>query len=211
MVIKKNEPKGRSDKRIWLAAPVLFVVVLLTCGWLAFCDVPAVLDNARPAHNDVQPLTMMVGNNKTVTPAASAASGLRAGYEHQGQAGKFYVVVRFEKQAPTKGRNRLSVIVLDTFRDKLKGATVKIEYLIPSLPGRPPAVYHESTARQEKDYYRADVNLSIIGEWIFRVKVSKGDQQGTFEFPVKVSQSSHGPESEGSKAVWSLPGTISTS
>lgn len=182
MVTEQGEPKGHPDKKMWLSTSIFVAVVFVTCGWLAFYDTPGAMDHSAQH----QAAAMTQDDNKTIRLVAQEPNGFRVSYQHQGQAGKFYVVVRFGNRAPVKGRNHLSIIVLDSLRNKVDDATVKIEYLMPSLPGRPPMMHYEVTAQQEKGSYHAEVNLSMKGEWVFKVDVSKNDQKGTFEFPAEV-------------------------
>lgn len=178
----RGEPERHPDKKIWLTISIFLAIVALTCGWLAFYRPTLELDD----HAKVQAAAMTQDDQKTIRLVAQEPNGFRVSYQHQGQAGKFYVVVRFGNRAPIKGRNHLSIIVLDSLRNKVDDATVKIEYLMPSLPGRPSMMHYEVSAQQEKGSYHADVNLSMKGEWIFRVDVWKNDQKGTFEFPAEV-------------------------
>lgn len=188
METEQSKPEGHPDKKIWLTTSIFVTIVFLTCGWLAFYDAGGVTDPSEQRDKKFQAAAATLNGNETVRLVAQEPNGFRVSYQHQGQAGGFYVVVRFGHEAPIRGQNHLSVVVLDSLRNKVSGATVKVEYLMPSLPGRPPMMQNESTAQQEKDLYYAGVSLSMKGEWIFRVKVSKDDQKGTFEFPVKVLQ-----------------------
>lgn len=186
MGTERDEPIGHADKKIWAIAPVIMTIVFLTCVWLALCGITKVREGGGYDDGNAEAARLTSDNSETIRLVAQEPNGFKVSYQHQGQAGKFYIVIRFALRAPMRGQNHLSVIVLDSFRNKVGGATVKIGYFMPSLPGRPPMMHHETIAQQEKDLYHADVNLSMKGEWIFRVNVTKGDERGTFQFPVEV-------------------------
>src|SRR5208283_4986718 len=86
-------------------------------------------------------------------------------YEVKGKAGSYTVDVGFDKNPPVKGQNRIEIGIADTALKPVRGATVVVNYLMPSLPGRPPMMEYKTTAVPEEKKYKAVVDLSVSGEW----------------------------------------------
>jgi hypothetical protein len=186
METERHKPKGRSNQRAWYIIPSALTIVSLTCGGLyAFCANGERSSTAKSDEKNIYAL-LMPQDKERIRLVAQDGNALSITCQKEGQAGEYYVLVRFEKQVPIRGENRIAIKVLDGARKKVTGATVEIEYLMPSLPGRPSMMHYRTTARQENGAYRADVILSMNGEWIFKVHITKDDKIRTFQFPIEV-------------------------
>ena len=117
------------------------------------------------------------------------AAGLcwAAGYETKGKAGPYGVVVTFDQTTPVEGTNRLEIAVTDSASRHVKDARVDIEYLMPSLPGKPPMMDYHTPANPSGDGYVATLNLTMKGQWKAIISIARQDraEKMTFDFVVK--------------------------
>ena len=60
------------------------------------------------------------------------------GYQLSGEKGGYGVVVTFPQARPVEGENTVDIAVRDANSRPVKDALVKVEYLMPSLPGKSP-------------------------------------------------------------------------
>jgi hypothetical protein len=108
------------------------------------------------------------------------------GYQLSGEKGGYSVVVTFPQARPVEGENTIDIAVKDANSRPVKGALVKVEYLMPSLPGKEPMMNYETTAKPDGDIYKATLNLSMKGEWRAIVTIAKGKQKSTITLPFEV-------------------------
>jgi hypothetical protein len=108
------------------------------------------------------------------------------GYKLSGQTGGHRVVMSFPQTRPVEGENTVEIVISDTDSLPVKNALVKVEYLMPSLPGKRPMMDYETTAKPEGKVYKATLNLSMKGEWRAVVTIAKGKQNGTVTLPFEV-------------------------
>ena len=103
-------------------------------------------------------------------------------YEVTGKAGSYTVVVKFDKSLPAKGGNRIEISVKDTGMKPVTDAAVVVNYLMPSLPGKPPMMEYKTTAALDGRKYAATVDLSMAGQWTFLVTTSRAGKTETMTF-----------------------------
>ena len=117
------------------------------------------------------------------------AAGLcwAGGHETKGKAGPYGVVATFDQARPIEGTNRLRIAVTDSAARPVKDAKVNIEYLMPSLPGKPPMMDYHTPASPSGDGYGATLNLTMKGQWKATVSIARpdGTEKMTFDFVVK--------------------------
>ena len=107
-------------------------------------------------------------------------------YEQKGKAGSYAVTVTFDRNQPAKGENRIDVGIADAAAKPVTDATVVVQYLMPSLPGRPPMMEYKTTATREGTGYKAVLDLSMAGEWVLIVNVTRGGKTGIMKFSLIV-------------------------
>jgi hypothetical protein len=97
------------------------------------------------------------------------------------------ITVTFEKGRPVKGSNQVEIAVQDTKGSPVTGAQVVVDYLMPSLPGKPPMMAYSTEAKAWNGVYRATVDFGMKGEWKMVVRVSSGRYkvEATFTFTVR--------------------------
>ena len=111
----------------------------------------------------------------------TAAFAYAKDYEVKGKAGSYTVDVKFNKNPPAKGENRIEIDITDAAMKPITDATVVVKYLMPSLPGRPPMMEYSTTATPEGKKYKAILDLSMAGEWTFVINISHERQDRGYE------------------------------
>jgi hypothetical protein len=108
-------------------------------------------------------------------------------YVVTGKAGGYTVKAIFDKTRPVLGANRLEIAVTDAASRPMTDAQVDIDYFMPSLPGRPPMMDYNITAKPLGDRYEATLKLTMKGEWKVAVSVTRSNktEKMTFGFDVR--------------------------
>jgi hypothetical protein len=114
---------------------------------------------------------------------AVAAVCSAGGYELSAETDGYKVVMTFAENPPVQGENKAKILITDSASRPVKGATVKVEYLMPSLPGKSPMMYYETTAKPAGDVYEATLNLDMLGEWEVVINIAKGKGQKKVTIP----------------------------
>ena len=114
-----------------------------------------------------------------MAPAFIAWAG---GFELRGEAGPYKIDVKMDRNPPVKGHNGIDITVSDKASRPVTDAEVEIEYLMPSLPGRPPMMDYNTKAKLTGNKYHGSVNLSMAGKWTVVVKVIRGGKGETVGF-----------------------------
>jgi hypothetical protein len=114
-----------------------------------------------------------------ITSPLSAQAG---NYENKGAAGDYTVVIRIDKNPPGRGNNNMAVYITDRAQQPVTDARVKVNYLMPSLPGRPPMMNYNTEATLSGDHYLAKMNLSMAGKWSIILGVSRAGKSETVQF-----------------------------
>ena len=110
-------------------------------------------------------------------------SFLSAGeYESKGKAGDYTVVVKIDKNPPGMGNNTMDIYITDKNQRPVTDAHVKVHYLMPSLPGKPPMMEYDTEATLRDNHYLARMNLSMAGKWSVIVSVIRAGKTGTMTF-----------------------------
>lgn len=92
-------------------------------------------------------------------------------------------VMTFTENPPIEGENKAEIAITDRASRPVKGAKVKVEYLMPSLPGKSPMMYYETTAKPVGDVYEVTLDLSMKGEWQVVINIAKGKQKKRVTMP----------------------------
>lgn len=108
------------------------------------------------------------------------------GYRLSGETDDYKVVMNFTRTLPMEGENAVEIAVTDVHSRPVKHALVKIEYLMPSLPGKKPMMDYATTARPEGDVYKATLGISMKGGWKAVVTIVKGKKKGVVTLPFEV-------------------------
>lgn len=115
--------------------------------------------------------SMVVLSAFIVTSAIIAWAG---GFELKGKAGGYNVDIKMDRNPPSVGNNGIDIIVTDGALRPVTDARVEIEYLMPTLRGRPPMMDYTVAASLVGNKYHANLNLSMAGEWRVIVKIARG-------------------------------------
>jgi hypothetical protein len=117
----------------------------------------------------------------------AAGLAFAGGYEAAGKAGPYNVVATFDQAKPVEGKNKLRIAVTDSASQPVKDAKVDIEYLMPSLPGKPPMMDYHTVSEPSGDGYGATLNLTMKGQWKAFISVTRRNstEKMAFDFVVK--------------------------
>ena len=112
------------------------------------------------------------------------------GFEAAGKMDGNTVKVRFDKSHPVLGVNRVEITIADQQSRPVRNVQVNVEYLMPSLPGKPPMMDYLAAAKLVKDKYVATLTLPMKGEWkmilsMVTMAETKQTEAVTFAFEVK--------------------------
>ena len=104
-------------------------------------------------------------------------------YEVKKKAGDYDVTVKIDKNPPVVGDNNIEIEIKDASGKYVTDAKVKIDYVMPAMPGMPAMNYKTDT--ELKGYeYKAKMNLSMSGAWNIAVKITRGGKTSTVKFNV---------------------------
>jgi len=103
-------------------------------------------------------------------------------YEIKGKTGNYIVKVAIDKNPPERGNNNMTIYITDSAQRPVTDARVKVNYLMPSLPGRPPMMDYNTEATLSGNHYLAKMNLSMAGEWTIILGVSRAGKTETMKF-----------------------------
>lgn len=107
------------------------------------------------------------------------------GLEIKKRAGSLEVSVRFDKDSPTVGKNKITIEIKDGQGHYVRDAKVKLEYSMPAMSGMPPMNY-KTNAELKGDEYRAEMDLSMTGPWNITVKIIRAGKTETARFSIDV-------------------------
>ena len=107
---------------------------------------------------------------------------LAGAYEIKGKTGNYIVKVGIDKNPPERGNNNMTIYITDSAQRPVTDAHVKVNYLMPSLPGRPPMMDYNTEATLSGNHYLAKMNLSMAGEWTIILGVSRAGKTETMKF-----------------------------
>lgn len=114
-----------------------------------------------------------------LTPSFPA---LASDYEMKGKAGDYNVEVRIDKKTPRGSNDNMSIYITDRAQQPVTDALVNVNYLMPSLPGRPLMMDYKTEATPSGNHYSAKMNLSMAGEWIIILGVTRAGKTETIRF-----------------------------
>jgi hypothetical protein len=104
-------------------------------------------------------------------------------YEVAKKAGDYDVVVKIDKNPPVVGDNMVVIEVRDASGKYVTDAKVKIDYVMPAMPGMP-AMNYKTDTELKGNAYTATMNLSMSGSWNIAVKITKGGKTSSMKFTV---------------------------
>ncbi|KAF0145703.1 MAG: lipoprotein [Nitrospirae bacterium] len=104
-------------------------------------------------------------------------------YEVKKKAGDYDVTVKIDKNPPVVGDNNIEIEIKDASGKYVTDAKVKIDYVMPAMPGMP-AMNYKTDAELKGNEYRAKMNLSMSGAWNIAIKISRGGKITTVKFNV---------------------------
>lgn len=109
-----------------------------------------------------------------------------AGYEVRGKAGDYNVVVSIDRNPPGRGINNINIVIKDKTSKLITDAQIKVQYLMPSLPGKPPMMEYTTTANPIGDHYQAQMDLSMTGEWAVVLVITHARKTANMKFTFMV-------------------------
>lgn len=115
-----------------------------------------------------------------------ASSAYAKDYEVKGNAGNYVIDVKFDKNPPTKGENRIEIGISDAALKPLRDATVIVNYFMPSLSDKPPMMEYRTTAAPEDKKYKAILDLPMAGEWTFVINITHDGRTEAMRFSLVV-------------------------
>lgn len=106
------------------------------------------------------------------------------------KAGDWTVKLALDGDPIETGQHLARISVLDASGKPVTGAKVKVYYGMKAMSGMQPMNY-KTKAEIDGDHYKADVNLSMGGDWNFKVKVKKDGESNNAEMSVNVGGGHH--------------------
>ena len=109
------------------------------------------------------------------------------GFEITGKTDTYTAKVTFLEGQPVKGSNRVRIDIIDASSRHVKDAQVEIEYLMPSLPGKPPMMDYHTTAKRVGAAYEAFLKTDMAGEWkmVLSITRTKRTEKATVGFVIR--------------------------
>src|SRR3989338_4904215 len=104
-------------------------------------------------------------------------------YEVKKKAGDYNVEIKIDKNPPVVGDNNIEIEIKDASGKYVTDAKVKIDYVMPAMPGMP-AMNYKTDAELKGYEYKATMNLSMSGAWNIAIKISRGGNITTVKFNV---------------------------
>ncbi|MFA4828004.1 MAG: FixH family protein [Thermodesulfovibrionales bacterium] len=104
-------------------------------------------------------------------------------YEVKKKAGDYDVEIKIDKNPPVVGDNNIEIEIKDASGKYVTDAKVKIDYVMPAMPGMP-AMNYKTDAELKGNEYRAKMNFSMSGAWNIAIKISRGGKITTVKFNV---------------------------
>jgi hypothetical protein len=110
-----------------------------------------------------------------------------AGYVETAKTGGYSVRATFDKSRPVPGPNRVEIAVTDTALHPVREAQVRIDYSMPSLPGKPPMMAYSTAAKPIDGRYEATIDLTMKGLWKMEVSITAAQrtEKAVFSFEVR--------------------------
>ena len=110
-----------------------------------------------------------------------------AGYVETAKTGGYSVRATFDKSRPVPGPNRVEIAVTDTASHPVREAQVRIDYSMPSLPGKPPMMAYSTAAKPIDGRYEATIDLTMKGLWKMEVSITTAQrtEKAVFSFEVR--------------------------
>jgi len=111
---------------------------------------------------------------------------LASDYVRKDKARDYDVEVNIDKNPPGRGNNNMTISITDSSQQPVTDAHVRVNYLMPSLPGKPPMMDYNTEATLSGNRYLAKMNLSMAGEWTIILGVTRQGKTETMRFSLVV-------------------------
>ncbi len=95
------------------------------------------------------------------------------------------ITLRIDRNPPSKGKNNITISILDKNKKPITDAKVTIEYGMPPMPGMPPMDY-KTEAKSTGNEYTSTLNFSMSGPWYITIKVHKDGISKRAKFNIDV-------------------------
>jgi hypothetical protein len=105
-----------------------------------------------------------------------------SGYEVKGKAGDYNVEAMIDRNPPGRGNNNIEIVIKDKTSKLVTDAQIQVQYLMPSLPGKPPMMEYITTAKATGDHYQAQMDLSMAGKWTVVLRITRAKKTATMKF-----------------------------
>jgi hypothetical protein len=76
----------------------------------------------------------------------------------------------------------VSIYIKDGAQEFITDANVEVHYFMPSLPGKPPMMEHNTIAKLSGNHYLTQMDLSMQGEWTVTLGVTRAGKTETMKF-----------------------------
>jgi hypothetical protein len=96
------------------------------------------------------------------------------------------VTMKFERNPPVSGENKVHVSLQDKKGDSITDATVVVEYSMPAMPGMP-AMSNKSATELKNKEYTATIDFMMSGAWTVTIKITRAGKTQSAKFNVDVS------------------------
>ena len=97
----------------------------------------------------------------------------------------YTVDVAINRNPPVLGANAITIEIEDSQGNNVSGATVRVNYYMPPMPGMPPMNY-TIPALPGANAYTATMDLIMTGPWNVIIKVKDRDKSWRVVFPIDV-------------------------
>ncbi len=97
----------------------------------------------------------------------------------------YEITLRIDRNPPSKGKNNISISILDKNKKPLTDAEVTVEYGMPPMPGMPPMDYRTG-AKPTGNEYTSTLNFSMSGPWYITIKIHKDGISEKVKFNIDV-------------------------
>lgn len=107
-----------------------------------------------------------------ITTAVLITAGCSKGYESQKNAADLEITLKADHYPLVKGKNTLTIDVIDSAKKPVTKAAVQVRYYMPPMPGMAPMEFNAAAAPKGKGYqFTADIPAE--GPWKIDVMVTQ--------------------------------------
>ena len=114
-----------------------------------------------------------------------AVSAYAKGYEVAKDAGPFKVNITLDKNPAVTGNNAITITVKDASGKVVPDAKLKVDYIMPAMPGMP-AMNYKASLQAHGGMFMGNLNFSMPGSWSIIIKVDAGGKTGKAKLNIDV-------------------------